>query len=212
MATYLDKNIPKEEWDVAGFTHWVKSRFTVDLDDSVVDKKSHDDVFEEILEKVKIAYKNKEDSISEGAMRHLEKAIMLEMIDSKWKDHLRNMDELRKGIGLRAYGQRDPLVEYQHEGYDMFMIMIDSIKEEAIEFIFRVQPITEEKEKGVFERSRQELIHREKFAFEAGAGRKEPPRLPESKPVPQHRNAAKIGRNDPCPCGSGKKYKKCCGK
>jgi preprotein translocase subunit SecA len=130
------------------------------------------------------------------------------------------MDHLREGIGLRAYGQRNPLVEYQHEGFEMFYQMIDHIKEEAIEFIFKLQPIKEETALGVFDMEHQELIHKETSALrEMDTDKKEtqapmppPKKGPGPKPVSYERDAPKVGRNDPCPCGSGKKYKKCCGK
>jgi preprotein translocase subunit SecA len=128
------------------------------------------------------------------------------------------MDGLREGIGLRAYGQRDPLIEYQHEGYSMFMDMIDRIKEETLEYLFKVKAVKEEKETQVFDFSRQKLVHEEKSQFEgvepgeAKEAASYEGQLPEEKASTYKREAPKVGRNDPCPCGSGKKYKKCCGK
>ena len=213
MNTYLSQDIPREDWDIAGFIHWIRFKFTIDISSLNLRDKSYDENFGEVLSRIRSTYEHKEDSIGADAMKHLEKVIMLQMIDSKWKDHLRSMDELRKGIGLRAYGQRDPLVEYQHEGYGMFTNMIDSIKEEAVEFIFKIQPAREEIQRTVFDFDRQELVHRQSFAFEGmDVEEKPPPAPPESKPAPYQRKVPKVGRNDPCPCGSGKKYKKCCGR
>jgi preprotein translocase subunit SecA len=128
------------------------------------------------------------------------------------------MDGLREGIGLRAYGQRDPLIEYQHEGYSMFMDMIDRIKEETIEYLYKVKAVKEEKTPAVFDVSHQHLVHEEKSQFdgvksshsEEGAQSYEG-QLPEQAAATYKREEPKVGRNDPCPCGSGKKYKKCCG-
>ena len=174
---------------------------------------------------MRAAYEAKEAAVGSQGLRELEKVILLHVIDTRWKDHLYAMDNLREGIGLRAYGQRDPLVEYQHEGYEMFSAMIDGIKEEALEFLCKVQTVGEEKRKaGVFETVRKEFTHEEKESFslippQPGAdaqstGMPQLERRPplEEKDTPYTREAPKVGRNDPCPCGSGKKYKKCCGK
>jgi preprotein translocase subunit SecA len=171
------------------------------------------------LERMRGLYEEKEKAIGQQAMRYLERMILLQVIDTRWKEHLYAMDGLREGIGLRAYGQRDPLIEYQHEGYDMFMEMIDRIKEETLEYLFKVRAAAEErKEERVFDFSRQRLVHEEKSQFEGvrHAAQEEPEQyrgqLPEEKIETYHRDAPKVGRNDQCPCGSGKKYKKCCGK
>ena len=161
---------------------------------------------------MKSAYEEKEKVMGQDLLRHIEKMIMLQVIDTKWKDHLHAMDNLREGIGLRAYGQRDPLIEYQHEGYDMFMTMIDSIKDETIEFLSKVQGAREKAApRSVFQSLPKQFVHDEIAPM---SGPVPPPRdLPEAQPRSQHeRTEPKIGRNDPCPCGSGKKYKKCCGK
>jgi len=214
MSVYLNKEVPKEDWDIAGFIHWIRSKFAIDISELKLQDELYETSFSEVLKKVKVAYAHKEDSIGEDTLRHLEKVIMLQMIDSKWKDHLRNMDELRRGIGLRAYGQRDPLVEYQHEGYNMFTAMIDSIKDESVELAFRVQPAKKEQSQhGIFDFSQQELIHQEKFAFEDREKEEKKSFSPtKNKITPHQRQVSKVGRNEPCPCGSGKKYKKCCGK
>jgi len=150
----------------------------------------------------------------------LEKIILLQTIDSKWKDHLYSMDILREGIGLRAYGQKDPLVEYQHEGFDMFEEMTYRIKEEALEYILKVRPFIEEKIQGIFEALPQEFSHPEfsrptphqptyqdSYGEDVTLTQPQPPKV-----TTYQRTSQKVGRNDPCPCGSGKKYKKCCGK
>ena len=131
------------------------------------------------------------------------------------------MDFLREGIGLRGYAGRDPLVEYQREGYDMFSRMIESIKDEALEFIFKARPVKEEEVSGVFAQIPQQLLHPEsakvrdlpKEEIPLKAEPQAPRLAPSSEaPRPFKRETRKIGRNEPCPCGSGKKYKKCCGR
>ena len=132
-------------------------------------------------------------------MKHMEKFLMLQSIDSHWKDHLLSMDHLKEGIGLRGYGQKDPLIEYKREGYDMFMDMIFRVKEDVIEKLFRVQLAREEEVPEVIAPRPQ------KFIMSRGDA-------PPERPATVHRDGEKVGRNDPCPCGSGKKYKKCHGK
>jgi preprotein translocase subunit SecA len=140
---------------------------------------------------------------------------MLQIIDAKWKDHLYAMDNLREGISLRAYGHRDPLIEYQHESFNMFQEMYDAINEEALQAIFKVQAISKEEMRSIFMSLPQQQIHSEfsslsqaQLAKDTIQTKPEAPRQQISTP----KTTQKVGRNDPCPCGSGKKYKKCCGR
>jgi preprotein translocase subunit SecA len=210
------KEIPKEEWNIEGLKRWSKFKFGVDISNVDLEGISEEESFDAILDKINKAYEVKEADIGKEAMNYLARSVLLQTIDTKWKDHLYSMDNLREGIGLRAYGQRNPLIEYQHEGFNMFYQMIDSIKDEAIEFIFKLQPIKESKSLGVFDMDHQELIHRERSALrdmdKKGTPAPGSPRKPESRPEPARREGPKVGRNEPCPCGSGKKYKKCCGR
>jgi preprotein translocase subunit SecA len=159
-------------------------------------------------------------------MQYLVRFILLQVIDTKWKEHLYGLDNLREGIGLRAYGQRDPLVEYKREAFDMFDQMSDSVKEEAVELLFRVQQVHETKPVNPVEESKAQYLHPEAGPLETqsmspaklprGMGAPSPfsPRneAPDDQaPAPIKRAHEKVGRNDPCSCGSGKKYKKCCG-
>jgi len=215
VSFYSGKDLPREEWDITGLIRWAKFKFGVDISSLKLDESSSDEIFDEVLPLIEKAYAVKETAIGKEAMNYLVKSVMLQTIDTKWKDHLYNMDRLREGIGLRAYGQRDPLVEYQHEGFGMFYKMVDSVKDEAMEFIFKLQPIKEEKALGVFDSTPQELIHRERSALKEI--RKDERKADfdqerEPRPTQYKRELPKVGRNDPCPCGSGKKYKKCCGK
>ncbi len=139
-------------------------------------------------------YTNKETEIGAQIMRELERVVLLRNVDEKWMDHIDAMQELRNGIGLRAYGQHDPVVEYKREGFDMFDAMIDAIREDTVRMIYLARVRT------------QEAPKREQIAHETGAAGADDGSL-QKTPV---RAAKKIGMNDPCPCGSGKKYKKCC--
>ena len=134
-------------------------------------------------------------------MRWLERHILLDIVDAQWKDHLLTLDHLKEGIGLRGYGQKDPLVEFKKEAFTLFDELMNRIDTEAVRFLFLMQPAKPQDEaKQIEERQRRQQRN---LQFQAGPAQAEPP-----KPV---RSGAKVGRNDPCPCGSGKKYKKCHG-
>jgi preprotein translocase subunit SecA len=177
-----------------------------------------DQIKERLYEELTAAYKRKESALGEDLIRHLERMVFLQIMDAKWKDHLFAMDKLREGIGLRAYGQRDPLVEYKREAYEYFSQMIAGIEEEAAEMIFKLQTAKKERTRGVFSSISQELIHpeasRASLPQEMSESREPAPVVqpPSSGGAPVKSSQPKVGRNDPCPCGSGKKYKKCCGK
>ncbi|MDE2009933.1 MAG: preprotein translocase subunit SecA [Candidatus Omnitrophica bacterium] len=170
------------------------------------------------------AYENKEAKVTPEIMRRMERMILLHVIDTKWKDHLYSMDQVKDGISLRALGQRDPLVEYKKEGFAMFKTMYASINHEVAAMIFRLQAMPEdERPRSVFSEIPQQAVHQE---FQPGIPTPVAPAqaVLEETQVPRQittarqpaatpavRSADKVGRNDPCPCGSGKKYKKCCG-
>jgi preprotein translocase subunit SecA len=166
-----------------------------------------------LIEKVKSmamsVYENKERALTPPVMRQLERFAILRVIDERWKEHLYEMDQLKTGIGLRAYGQRDPLIEYKKEAYSMFMQLSDTIDREAVEMIYRLQVAqpAEAPEQGDARRMR--AVHEEASAMGYSGMAEESRKAGKKKPV--RRAKAKVGRNDPCPCGSGKKYKKCCG-
>lgn len=153
---------------------------------------------EDLLELAQQRYEAREQEFGEPIMRDLENYILLQTVDALWKDHLLNMDYLKEGIGLRSYGQQDPLVAYKREGHEMFQQMIDRVKEETLQKLFHIQ------------------IQREEQLQEMRAEQEDQPMFygsPEGPPKQQAvRKDGKVGRNDPCPCGSGKKYKKCHGK
>lgn len=183
-----------EEWDLNSFLEYVENVFLPnhDITAEQVGSMEKEEIVEMLLERAQAHYKTRETAFGEEIMREIERAVMLQVVDKKWMDHLDAMDMLREGIGLRAYGQKNPLVEYRREAYDMFQGMISSIQEDTIRYIMRVTPqVTEQKP--------EEPQH-----VRTNRDEEQPAR-------PVHNEGPQIGRNDPCPCGSGKKYKKCCG-
>lgn len=139
-------------------------------------------------------YTEREDAISPELMRELENLVMLKVVDNHWMEHLDSMDLLREGVGLRAYGQKDPLVEYKFEAYDMFQAMIDAIQDDVVRYIYRVNVVSQPKVENRLE----------------NASTNNPGEDDDVKKQPVVKGET-IGRNDLCPCGSGKKYKNCCG-
>ncbi|KGP77118.1 preprotein translocase subunit SecA [Desulfosporosinus sp. Tol-M] len=182
-----------EEWDLSGLADYIESFYLpgTHLEPEQFSDLSIVEIEEMLLERTQAYYESREEQFGSELMREIERAVMLQVVDSKWMDHLDAMDMLREGIGLRAYGQKNPLVEYRREGFEMFQAMIDSIQDDIIRYVMRVAPHVREE---VAEQPRNVTENR----YEG-----EP-----SQPV---HVGEQIGRNDLCPCGSGKKYKKCCG-
>ncbi|MBI5143984.1 MAG: preprotein translocase subunit SecA [Candidatus Omnitrophica bacterium] len=219
LDMYLNEKMPFDKWDFNSLIQYLELRFLVKMGDLKLDEMRRPEIRDLVLERMKNAYEDKEKSLGQEMARFFEKMILLQVVDSRWKDHLYAMDSLREGIGLRAYGQRDPLIEYQHEAYAMFMEMIERIKEETLEYLFKIRAAKEERESSAFDFSRQMLVHEEKSQFQdVPSGREEgfapsyEGQLPKDNVPTYKRESPKVGRNDPCPCGSGKKYKRCCGK
>jgi preprotein translocase subunit SecA len=207
MVSLVERHAPSDslpgQWDLGGLSTAVKEQFGFDylaegIDASVLGPKALEDA---LIEKAHEKYDQKEAIIGAPAMRYHERMIMLQIADSHWKDHLLAMDHLKEGIGLRGYGQRDPLVEYKKESYDLFEDLMNRIDEDSLRFLFLLQPVEEKKIEEQIERKqkRQEMILNQ-VGGEGEAG------LHQVK-----RDSPKVGRNDPCPCGSGKKFKKCHG-
>ena len=163
-------------------------------------------ISEELKKKTMEIYAQKEEEIGSDQMRELERVVMLKVVDEKWMNHIDNMDELKNGIGLRAYGQQDPVVKYRMEGMDMFEEMIANIKVDVVKILMNIR-----KQNG--EVKRQEAAKITGAALEAinsvDGGKKIS--TPENNQTVIN-DGPIVGRNDPCPCGSGKKYKNCCGK
>jgi preprotein translocase subunit SecA len=166
-----------------------------------------------VLEAVRERYAERERELGTDLLRALERHEMLIVIDQQWKDHLLSIDHLKEGIGLRGYGQRDPLTEYKREAFDLFQAMVDRVKTAVVERLFKVQVMRDAPIEVPTIGARWN-VQESRGALPADAletGRGALP-APASRPTPTPRTPAgeKVGRNDPCPCGSGKKYKKCC--
>jgi len=248
MERFCPVKVHPENWDLKGLKDAVFTRFGVDIlaEGIKPETLNRQELGDAIFDKLKERYDAKEKLIGPDAMRYHERMIMLSVLDSQWKDHLLNMDHLKEGIGLRGYGQHDPLVEYKRESFDMFEEMMQRFQEETVRYLYLMQILErpEERERAVgpevaglagggseagvpvprasgggdgrrprpvstsvdeleeaFQRKKRRELEQARMA---GSG--------DLQPVQQVvRGTAKIGRNDPCPCGSGKKYKKCCG-
>jgi len=198
VKLYTSNSPHAEEWDIEGLSEHLGHLFlpsgTLTISDEDKESLTREEFTERLTDMAYALYNKREQEMGEETMRELERVIMLKVVDQKWMDHLDDMDRLRDGIGLRAYGQRDPLVEYKIEAYDMFQQMIHSIQEDVVSLLYHVK----------VERPPQ----REQVAKPLTASHGDD----DSKPKTVKRACKKIGRNDPCPCGSGKKYKECCGK
>ena len=195
---YIADDTPVDQWDMLGFNEGihevipVKGSFMIPEDKkSTVTKDSFKDDMKKIAHRL---YELKEKEINDDEkMRELERVIMLKVIDSRWMDHIDDMDQMRQGISLQSYAQKDPLIEYKYASYDMFEEMSNSIQLDTVKTLYRVRVVTEAK---------REEVAKPMFTNKDDS----------LTAKPKQRTTAKVGRNDPCPCGSGKKYKNCCGR
>jgi len=251
VGSFIDLRIPEgaqpHQWDLDGIASDVLTQFGVTLDVPALAELGRDEIEERIYEQCLKKYAEKEQMLGpDGAniLRETERMVMLNVIDNQWKDHLLSMDHLKEGIGLRGYGQKDPLIEYKKESFQMFQDMMDRIEDETIRFLFFMQPYEEHRhlESPILDIEEwQEDGSEDEAAASNGTGghagdhqaaqsafedftrniqRKKQKELTdlqfvggdgsntEKQPVI---SGPKVGRNDPCPCGSGKKHKKCCG-
>ena len=239
LATFIDRHcaegVSPYKWDLAALQTDISSQFGLRVVPAEMAVFSRVDLEANILEKLRKRYDEKEETVTGEVMRETERMIWLSVIDQQWKDHLLSMDHLKEGIGMRAYGQKDPLIEYKKEGFQIFQDMMDRIEDETIRFLFFLQSVRSERRDGGWgdedpgeaeapvsvpaEEDRREAqssfvdltrnIHRKKerememLQFTGGEA--------SATPAAQVIKGDKIGRNDPCHCGSGKKYKKCHG-
>jgi preprotein translocase subunit SecA len=251
MEQFCPAKVHPEDWELKGLKDALFTRFGVDIlaEGLKPETLNRQELGDAVFDKLKERYDAKEKLIGPDAMRYHERMIMLSVLDSQWKDHLLNMDHLKEGIGLRGYGQHDPLVEYKRESFDMFEEMMQRFQEETVRYLYLMQ-ILEPPGEGERVAVRRGVGSQDQGGPEAGVptlrsdgsggnGRFPPGAVATSvdeieeafqrkkrreleqarmagsgdfQPVQQVvRGTAKIGRNDPCPCGSGKKYKKCCG-
>ncbi len=182
MENHTNKDKSPEDWDIEGFKNAIAAQFKLNIEELGLDWKTitHDELREKILETLKKIYEEKERIIGEERMREFERVILLQIIDSQWKDHLLAMDYLKEGIGLRGYGQRDPLIEYKKESYDMFQSMLDRIEEDTIRYLFLIQPVIEQE---LPERKEQPLYyqHPQGSSYSASKGRQVRSLIPKKK-------------------------------
>jgi preprotein translocase subunit SecA len=208
IEEYLDAQNAPEEWDVRGLKVQLRSHFGFDPDEEGVrlDELDRGEARDAIWSRLERRYAEKEALIGPEAMRYYERIIRLNIVDAQWKDHLLALDHLKEGIGLRGYGQKDPLVEYKKESFTLFEAMLDRIDIETVRALFLLQVTVEEPpEQRLQRRRRGQMTFTKANASAAAAGQDE------GKPRTVVSDQPKVGRNDPCPCGSGKKYKKCHG-
>ena len=208
VLSVVNPKIPSEDWDWDAFFEQVMEIFNIELTWTKSDRVDLDEekLRDMLMEEVQAKYRRQEELNGEEQMRHLERMILLQMVDTLWKEHLLNMDHLKEGIGLRGYGQKNPLDEYKKEGFDLFMNMIETVKQQTVGTLLRVQLVQEDELERLEEERRREKEKELEMARQQAAADAE------STPKPVKRAREKVGRNAPCPCGSGKKYKKCCGK
>jgi preprotein translocase subunit SecA len=240
VEQFVDMRCPEDKhpdtWDLNQLRNDVLSTFGARIDLEDLASLTREQMCDLLFERLEQKYQEKEDLVGPDVMRQTERIIMLQVIDNQWKDHLLSMDELKQGIGNRAYGQKDPLVEYKKESYDLFTAMMDRIEDETVRYLFFLQvntgtgpvlpfPEEDEEEEEAEEPSAPEPSDRQRQAakaqiedFTKNLQRKKDKELADLQlggdgstgPKTVHAGA-KVGRNDPCPCGSGKKYKKCHG-
>jgi len=228
MDEFVPPDALPDEWNLHGLRDWMRRRLglLVRFDDIDLETVEPEEIFEKLQSTARLGYEEKEQRLGSDLMREIESAAILRAVDTRWKDHLYAMDLLKEGIGLRAYGQRDPLVEYKQEGYKLFSDMMSGVKLESLEFLFRVQvrepeileesvPATSQAVLSAHDASVSSLSQTARRQREGSDAPKqavgvaaEAPRRAVRTP---ERVGEKVGRNAPCPCGSGKKYKRCCG-
>jgi len=208
---YLNPDVSPDDWDTENYKIQIKTIYDFDADAQRLDipNFTSQEVVDEIWEKLKLKYAEKEKQIGPEAMRTYERIIMLNIIDAQWKDHLLSLDHLKQGIGLVGYGQKDPLVEYKKQSFDMFQEMLDRIDTSTIRSLFNLQVVSEEPPEALRQRR---MPRRPTPMTFTGPNQGAAPAGEEAGKVKTVvRDQPKVGRNEPCPCGSGKKYKKCHG-
>ena len=198
VEEFFVEKTPVQKWDLKGLKKRIKQvfNFNPDLERTVNESNSPEQLSEKLFEHVKELYNQREASIGIDITREIERHIILQTVDNRWKEHLLSMDHLKEGIGLRGYAQQDPLRIYKKEGFDMFHGLMERIKEEIIEILFKIQISTPSQVNAMKKKEQEGLT----FSHSDGSSIKQPVK----------RSSIKVQRNDPCPCGSGKKYKKCC--
>jgi preprotein translocase subunit SecA len=236
VETAVNDCCPKEsypeEWNLDGLAATLSNAVSVPFSKEAFLLKSREELFTTLTAEMESIYQKRAEQLGPGLFHHLEKQLFLRTIDTHWKDHLLAMDSLKEGIGLRGYGQKDPLSEYKREGFDLFVEMVNRVKQNSVEQLFRLQTVQEKasvktmakeapsassivetprpSERASIDKNAGVLLL-ERTLFPKKAAALQYSRGEEKASAPAHRETAKIGRNDPCSCGSGKKYKKCHG-
>ena len=204
MAMYMPEGVEPDHWNMEGFRNYFIGLIAgslLELEDDELKKVDRKELGEQIKEKVHQLYAKREEELGENITRELERVVLLKQVDTKWMDHIDAMDELKKGISLRSYGQKDPVVEYRIEGFDMFDEMIAGIREETVKILL-LAPFRKPNAPMPQEAPKREQVAQPTATSSDGT----------VTPATIRRQGKKVGRNDPCPCGSGKKYKNCCGR
>jgi preprotein translocase subunit SecA len=215
LGRHLSEEKGPAEWDLAALELDLKEYYGVEPGTHDFSGKTREEVREKLSAGIREAYERKEKVLGPETMRLHEKFVMLQIVDQQWKDHLLAIDHLKEGIGLRGYGQRDPLVEYKKESFELFTLMKERIEDQTVQYIFRLQPIMRQAEEEA-----APIAVGEAWARPVGLPSRRNPQVNysygaaasgghDAKVETVHRQAPKVGRNDACPCGSGKKYKKC---
>jgi len=201
VERHAEEKTPVHQWDIKGIRDAVYEQFNFspDLDADALAEMSQEALVDRIQEEACRRYEEKRATVGVEDFREIERIVMLQTVDNLWKDHLLSMDHLKEGIGLRGYAQQDPLMVYKKEAFEMFQDLVYRIKEETLKILFRIQISEPSRVNELSQPQEQEMT------FSHGEGEQQ-------KKKPVRRSGEKVGRNDPCPCGSGKKYKKCCGR
>jgi len=218
VKQYIDPDVPEDQWDLEGLSKAINSEFTIEMDIETIvnqdDTLEDEQIWKTVFNQYNRHYDSKEQSIGPKPMREIEKAVMLQQLDFHWREHLGAMDYLRQGIHLRGYAQKNPKQEYKRESFEMFSYMMDQLKSSVISILARVRFRGEEDADTLSQQTPDmtevELKHRDPNTFETPLSEASDA-LNETNQRPYVRTDKKIGRNEPCPCGSGKKYKKCHG-
>lgn len=211
---YLGQKDGAEDIDLAGVAQDCLNTFLLGIDPKSpeITGLTRFGLSEKITELALDHYHRKEAFLGEEVMRHLERYALLTTIDNEWRQHLYEMDQMKEGIGLRAYGQRDPLIEYKKEAYTMFVDLVERIDRDAVGLVFKLQPVDpDQTQRRQQAQSRLRSVHQSISGISSLPEAEQPEETMADKRKPIVRDAPKVGRNDPCPCGSGKKYKKCHG-
>jgi preprotein translocase subunit SecA len=223
VDTFCDKAIDPGDWDLEALKRELTRLFALDGGDFAIagfeEDRKIDDVRDALWERVKKRYADKEQQVDPDLLRRVERDIMLQIVDVQWKDHLYSLDHLKEGIGLRGYGQRDPLVEYKKESYALFSDMKDRVDEEMVRYMWWLRPVASDEAQAAPRRPAPRRAAPVTLSsgdaasvFNSAPGSRKPERTGGDDVVKTvRRDEPKVGRNDPCPCGSGKKYKKCHG-